>query len=152
MNPLGPCSSIVGSASGFGTPKLDKDGPIPRTSTVLGSLPVMMKPPIPTWSPVSTSIRVDRLSACAAPGVAVGVSVGVGVGVGVTTPTVAVAVGVNVAVGVALTVGVPVGVKVAVGVGDPPQLPCTLNTRCMFGNPSVATGVGFVTPQAAALR
>ena len=46
-----------------------------RTITRLGALPVTMKPPMPTWSPVLTSMRVDRLTVCAA-----GVGVGVGVG------------------------------------------------------------------------
>jgi hypothetical protein len=71
--------------------------------------------------------------------------VGVGVGVGVR-----VGVGVMVAVGVA--VGVTVAVGVGVGVVRPPQLPRTLNTRCMFGNPMAAVVVGVVIPQPAALR
>ena len=101
---------------------MDKDGPIPRTSTVLGSLPVTMNPPMPTWSPVRINIRVERLSACAAAG-ALGVGVGVGLMTGVPVD-VAVAVGVGVGAGdpvdVAVAVAVGVGVPtVAVGVGDP---------------------------------
>jgi len=113
----------------------------------------MMNPPIPASSPTRTNIRVERLSACAAGvplgvgvtvGVTPGVRVGLGVGVGVTVPP---------TVAVAVAVGVDVGVNVAVGVGEPPpQLPLTLNTMCMFGNPSAAVVVGVVTPQAAALK
>ncbi len=77
-------------------------------------------------------------------GVGVG-DVGVGVGVGVA--------GVGVGVGVP-GVGVGVGVAgVGVGVGvTPPQLPSTLNTMCMSGNPRSPVGVGTVTPQSTALR
>ena len=118
-NPDGPCSSIVGSASGFGTPKFPNDGPIPRTSTCLGALPVTMNPPIPTWSPVRINIRVDRLSACAAAG-ALGVGVGVGLITGVPVEVaVAVAVAVGVATGVPVEVAVAVAVAVGVGLGVP---------------------------------
>jgi hypothetical protein len=57
---------------------------------------------------------------------------------------------------VGLGVGVPgvtVGLGVpGVGVTPPPQLPRTLNTRCMFGKPMAAVVVGVVIPHAAALR
>ena len=72
----------------------------------------MIIPPIPTLSPVCTSMRVDRLRACAG-GVGLGVTVGVGIGV-----KVAVAVAVAVAVLVAEAVAVGVAVDVPVGVGD----------------------------------
>jgi len=77
-----------------------------------------------------------------ADGDAVGVGVGVpGGGVGV----------VGVGVGVA---GVGVGVAgVAVGVGlGPSQLPRTLNTMFISGNPIAAVSVGVAMPQSAALR
>ena len=70
-----------------------------------------------------------------------------GLGVGVDLGT-AVAVGVGVAVAVAVGVGL---VAVAVGVGLAPQVPSTLNTMCMPGNPMSDTGVGTVMPQAGAL-
>jgi hypothetical protein len=71
--------------------------------------------------------------------------VGRGLGVGGTL-------GVVVAVAVGVGVGV-VGVGVGVGVGVPPgQVPFTLNTMCMFGNPRSPVGVGTVTPQSAAAR
>ena len=65
-----------------------------------------------------------------------------------------VAVGVGV-VGVTVGVGVGVvGVTVGVGVGVvmPPQVPRTLNTRCMFGKPMADVVVGVVIPHAVALR
>src|SRR5436190_7683216 len=83
VKPAGPCSSITGSASASLTVK---EGPIARRMTRFGALPVMMKPPIPTSAPVRTSIRVERLRACAAVvglGVTGGLGAGVGVGVGV---------------------------------------------------------------------
>src|ERR1700675_2165531 len=100
--PAGPCSSSTGSASGSGTPKADKEGPMARTITRLGALPVTMKPPMPTLAPVWTSMRVDRFTVCAA---------GIGVGVGLVD-----GVGVGVAVGV--TVGEAVGVAEGVAVGE----------------------------------
>jgi hypothetical protein len=55
-------------------------------------------------------------------------------------------------------VGVPAGIGVEVGVGVPepgvgvgPQLPLTLNTKCMFVKPRSAILVGFGTEQAGAL-
>src|SRR5450432_4277829 len=115
-NPPGPCSSSTGSASALGTPNWVKEGPMARRSTCFGALPVMMNPPIPALSPVCTSMRVERLMACAADagvGVAVGVAVGVGVGVAV-----GVVVGVGLDSGVFVAVAVGVAVAVAVGVGD----------------------------------
>src|SRR5205814_939836 len=113
----GPCNSRMGSASGLGTPKITKEGPIPRRPAFLGAPPVMINPPIPTLSPLWTRIRVERLRACAT-----GVELGVAVPVAV-----AVAVGVVVAVAVAVTVGagvgVPVAVAVAVGVEDGQGVP-----------------------------
>jgi hypothetical protein len=120
-----------------------------------------MNPPIPTLSPVSTRIRVERLMHWVA-GVAVGLGLGVGtmvaLGVGVGM-IVAVGLGlggmVGLTLGVAVGLGVVVGLTVAVGVGVgvvTPQLPLTLNTRCMFGNPIAAVVVGVVIPQAVALR
>src|SRR4051812_47452865 len=76
---------------------------MPRMTRCLAVFPATMKPPIPTLSPVSTRMRVDRLIACA-PGVAVGVAVAVAVALAV-----AVAVGVGLAVAVALAVGLAVG-------------------------------------------
>src|ERR1043165_8170790 len=125
-----PCNSRTGSASALGT--LVMEGPSARSRTRLGALPVTIKPPMPTLSPVWTRMRVERLSACVAGvGVAVGVGVGgggVAVAVGVGGGGVAVAVGVG-GVGVAVAVGVGGGgVAVAVGVGG--------------GGVAVAVGVG----------
>jgi hypothetical protein len=58
---------------------------------------------------------------------------------------------VMIGVGVMTGVGVMIGVGVGVGV-PPPQLPSTLNTIIMFGNPMSWVGVGTVTPQSAASR
>src|SRR5204863_380214 len=107
--PLLSRSSRVGSASLLVTGRV---GPITRRMTRLGALPVTMKPPMPTSAPVCTSIRVERLRACAA-GVGLGIAVGVGVAPGVG---VAVDVGVGVAAGVGVDVGVDVGVGVIPGV------------------------------------
>ena len=79
----------------------------------------MIKPPIPTLSPVRTSIRVERLRACAAgvglgDGVAVGVMVGVAEGV-----TIGLAVAVGVAVGVGAGVAQPSGPWIATVIGVP---------------------------------
>src|SRR5450432_1089476 len=118
VKPLGPCSASIGSASEPVTPV---EGPSPRTITSLGTLPVMMNPPMPALSvPVSTRSRVERLVACAAPGVDVGVGVELGLGVGV-----GVGLGVGVGVGVigvddGVGVGVGVCTGVGVGVGGPP--------------------------------
>ena len=83
-------------------------------------------------------------------GVGLGVVVAVAVAVGVGDPGGVVAVAVAVAVGVGLA-GVDVAVAVGVGL-TPPQLPSTLNTIIMFGNPMSWVGVGTVTPQSAALK
>src|SRR5215212_6111194 len=154
VNPAGPCSSITGSASTSVSPLWIKEGPIPRTITCLEALPVMMKPPMPTLSPTETRMRVERLTACVInPGVAVGVAVGIAVGVGVGPPGVAVAVAVAVGVGpTGVAVAVAVALAVAVGVGVAGQLPFTLNTMCMFGNPIAAVSVGVVIPHVVALR
>src|SRR4051794_36175386 len=88
---LWPWSSRTGSASALGT--LVMEGPIARIMTRLGTLPVIIKPPMPTLSPVCTRIRVERLRACD-PGLGVAVAVAVGAGVAVGA---AVAVGVGVA-------------------------------------------------------
>lgn len=124
VKPAGPCNSITGSDSGSEIPKLPNDGPIPRNSTVLGAVPVMINPPIPTLASGKTRIRVERFSGWAA-GVAVGVVEGVGVGViagvGVGVPpivAVAVAVVVTVAVGVAVAAAVAVAVAVTVALGE----------------------------------
>src|SRR5580704_14614748 len=76
-------------------PWLSKEGPIPRMITFLATLPVMIKPPMATLSPVWTSARVDMFSSCGRVnvGVRVGGDVGVGSGVGV-------GIGVGVGVGV----------------------------------------------------
>src|SRR5204863_7638895 len=115
----------------------------------LGTFPLMMNPPMPTSAPVCTSIRVERFNACAGPGFGLGLGLTSGVLVAV-----AVAVGVGEApVAVAVAVGVVVGVNVAVGVGVTVlQVPLTLNTMCMSGNPIAAVVVGTVIPHAVALR
>src|SRR5437870_13194684 len=76
-NPGGPCSSKMGSASGLGTPKLANEGPIPRRTTRLGALPVMINPPMATLL-----LRVERLRACAG-GAGLGLGLGVGASVAV---------------------------------------------------------------------
>ena len=55
-------------------PNLVNDGPSARMITCFATLPVMVKPPMPTLLPVSVRIRVDRFNVCEA-GVAVGVAV-----------------------------------------------------------------------------
>src|SRR5205807_4868889 len=104
--PCGPWSSSTGSLRTFaaGIPELTSDGPSPRSTTGLDTLPRIMNPPIMTLSPVSTRRRGEMFNAWA--GVDVGVAVGVGVGVAVA---VAVAVGVAVAVAVGVAVGVGAG-------------------------------------------
>src|ERR1043166_1596684 len=93
MTRIPACSSRMGSARAPGT---DTDGPIARTMTLLGCVPVTMNPPIKALSPVSTFRRVEmfpKIVGGVTPGVAVGdgdaVGVGdgggVGVGVGETT-------------------------------------------------------------------
>ena len=53
----------TGSLSTPESPKPLSDGPSARSTIVLGSVPVTIKPPITTLSPVETSPRVERLSA-----------------------------------------------------------------------------------------
>src|SRR6476620_9141376 len=90
IKPLGPCSASVGSASLSAS---GSDVPIPRTITFFGWVPVIIKPPIRTLSPVSTRRRVEILArVVTGAGEAVAVAVGVGI-------------------------AVPVGVAVGVGVG-----------------------------------
>ena len=95
-------NSRIGSAN---APERGSDVPMARTMTRFGCVPLMIKPPISTLSPVSTRKRVAMLPR--EPGGAVGVGVAVG-GVGVAVG------GGGLAVGVALGEG---GVAVAVGVG-----------------------------------
>src|SRR5664279_5544384 len=172
-NAPGPCSSSTGSArtSAGSIPARVNVGPIARSSTCFGPLPVMMNPPMPYRAlSENTFKRVERLTALPggiAPGVGVGDSAAVALGVAVGAMlALGVAVGTIVALGVAvgamLALGVAVGaivalalavaVGVGVGVDPPPQLPLTLNTRCMFGNPIAAVVVGVVIPQPVALR
>ena len=83
-------------------------------------------------------------------GLGLGGMVAVGLGVGVAGGMVGVGVvGGMVGVGV---VGGMVAVGLGVGVTPPPQVPLTLNTMCMFGNPIAAVVVGVLIPQPAALR
>src|ERR1700740_2433435 len=106
-------NSRTGSASASG--KNDESvGPIARTIIFFGCVPVTMKPPINTLSPVSTRKRVEMFPRIAgeAPGVDVGVAVAVSVAVGL---------GVGVGVGVAVVLGVAVAVAVGVGVGVAPD-------------------------------
>jgi hypothetical protein len=80
--------------------------------TFFGCVPVTIKPPISTLSPVCTGKRVEMLANVVGLGVGIGVGVGVAVAVGV-----GVGFDVGVAVAVGVDVGVDVGVAVAVGVG-----------------------------------
>src|SRR5436190_523773 len=79
--PVGPCSSITGSAKAFGTPNCVNEGPIPRTITRFGLASETMKALIMTESPVPTNARELRLVTLAS---GLGVGVGLGVAVGVT--------------------------------------------------------------------
>ena len=55
-----PLSCKVGSESVVLKKPADcNEGPIPRMATRLGELPVIMKPPMATFSPVSTWRRVE---------------------------------------------------------------------------------------------
>src|SRR6476646_9142390 len=105
IRPFGPCSSRVGFWS---RSEKGNDGPIARTITFFGCVPVTMNPPIKTFSPVSTRNRVEILASWPGTGVGVGVAVGFGVGV-------AVGFGVGVAVGFGVGVAVGFGVGVADG-------------------------------------
>ena len=103
----------------------------------MGAVPEIMNPPMPTFSPVCTRIRVDRLTACAA-GVALGVGVGAGVRVGVGVGAGGVGVGeTGVGVGVGgVGVGVSVGLGVGVGVGLA-QLPVSVRLAAVTDPASV---------------
>src|ERR1700731_2089159 len=117
--PLDPRRSSMGSSNTLLMPNTASDGPMPRSTTALLLLPVMMKPAIMALSPVSTRSRVEIFKAWTglAVGVAVGVAVAVAVGVAVAVEVgVAVAVAVGVAVAVAVAVAVGVGLGVGVGV------------------------------------
>src|SRR4051812_50148601 len=82
-------NSRTGSAR---TPANARDGPIARTMTFFGCVPVMMKPAIKTLFPVPTLTREEILPNCPGCGVAVGVGLGgadgVAVGDGATAPDV----------------------------------------------------------------
>src|SRR5205814_9429969 len=99
IRPFGPCNSSVGLAS---LSARGSDVPIPRTITFFDCVPVMMKPPIKTLSPVSTRNRVEMF-ANVVTGVAAGVAVADG---GVLAVRAAVAVRLCVEGGVAVGVGV----------------------------------------------
>src|SRR6266478_873456 len=79
-------NSRTGLASASGKNE-ESDGPTARTIIFFGCVPLTMKPPINTLSPVSTRKRVEMFPRIAGEalgvGVAVAVTVGVGVGVGV---------------------------------------------------------------------
>src|SRR5438874_8985928 len=69
VNPVGPCSSITGSAS---LPETGKEGPRPRTITRFGTVPEMMNELIATLSPVPTDTREERFAKLAGLGLGVG--------------------------------------------------------------------------------
>src|SRR4029450_2676652 len=52
----------TGSLSRPESPKPLRDGPSARSTRVLGSVPVMIKPPIRTLSPLETTPLLERLS------------------------------------------------------------------------------------------
>ena len=90
-----------------------------RTIIFFGCVPVTMKPPISTLSPVSTRKRVEMFPRIAGEALGVGVGVGVAEGVGVS-----VGVGVGVAVGKGVGVGVIAAAQYLLPVfkpGYPPQ-------------------------------
>ena len=78
-----PLSCKIGSESAVPKKPADcNDGPIPRMATLLDELPVIMKPPMATFSPAPTCKRVEIFkgwTATAATGVGVGVGVARGV-------------------------------------------------------------------------
>src|ERR1043166_2700382 len=90
-------------------PGKGSDGPMARTITLLGCVPVTMNPPIRALSPVSTRNRVEIFPNVL--GVTVGVELGVGVGVGVGVAGGGVGVGGG---GVGVIPGVPLGGGVGV--------------------------------------
>src|SRR5664279_4215080 len=106
-------SSRKGSASAPGNNE-ESEGPIARMITFFGWVPVIIKPPIRTLSPVSTRRRVEMLPKV--PGVIIGVVEGLGVGVAEGLG-VGVAEGFGVGVAEGLGVGVATGVGVGLGVG-----------------------------------
>ena len=128
-------NSRVGSANALGTPVPASEGPMARMSTVFETVPVTMKPPINTLSPVCTTPRVE-IFAKPQLGTGVGVGVGVPVAVAVGVPA-AVAVAVGVPAAVAVAVGVPAAVAVAVGVAA---------TVAVGVAVAVAVGVGVAAP------
>ena len=104
--------------------KEESEGPIARTITFFGWVPVMMNPPMRTLSAVSTRRRVEIFPNKLPDGVTVGVALGAtvdvaeGVAVGVVVGlAVAVGLGEGVGVAVAVAVGVAVALGEAVGVG-----------------------------------
>src|SRR5881227_2037633 len=68
VNPAGPLRVIVGSARTFDKPNWASDGPNARMRTRLGAVPVIMNPPMPTFSAVRTRNRVERFTVCDAGG------------------------------------------------------------------------------------
>ena len=100
-------------------PADDKDGPVPRSTTDLLLLPVMIKPAIIALSPVSTRRRVAMFNASTVAtvrGVALGVGLGEPTGVGeAVADGVAEALGLGVGVGVGVATGVGLGVGVGIG-------------------------------------
>src|ERR1051325_440852 len=157
--PAESCNSKTGSAS---TPekKAESDGPIARTITFFGCVPVIMNPPMRTLLPVSTRRRVEMLpKTLPGAGVPLGVGDGVteGVVVGVTegvTLALTVAVGlcdgvpttVAVGVAVAVTVGVAVGLDVAVAVGVPLGDGLAVGPSALIMNPVSFTNVAYPGP------
>ena len=59
------CSSRKGFSN---TPVRGSDGPMARTITFFGWVPVTIKPPMSTLSPVSTKVRVEMLPKIVGPG------------------------------------------------------------------------------------
>src|SRR6202163_1688395 len=80
-------NSRTGSASAPAK-KEETEGPLARTMTLLGWVPVMINPPMRALSPVSTRRRVEMLPSTVAvqEGVGVEVKAGVAVGAGVGVP------------------------------------------------------------------
>src|SRR5438270_11623669 len=68
-NPAGPLRLIIGSLNRLERPNRASEGPRARTRTRLGEVPVIINPPMPTCSAVSTRIRAESLTVCEAGGV-----------------------------------------------------------------------------------
>src|SRR4029453_15003623 len=68
--PPGSCNSSTGSVRTGLTPV--RDGPMPRIITFFGAFPVMMKPPIETFSPACTFRREEKFRSWGGHGAAVG--------------------------------------------------------------------------------